>query len=247
MYCHERGPFSTFSLFEYPSRIPRTGFHISPQRYFKSRVQFWRCPGRHAVETLSALKQCTCAQNVSDVIQSLRFVMLVHTCMRGQVLSSIVSAHRSGRTLELVFTLRDAGHTLIKPSGNAPAHKICQMLFTAVALRGASLNPAAGPSALKYRACAQSASDLRRCPHILGHWLTAPAHRVCTAPAHRTCQMLSISSYFEVPALIEIRGSVLMSTVPANRLCQMLQMFPHVWALSTRPDEGNTPEQGMRR
>ena len=105
MYCHERGPFSTFSRFEHPSHIPRTGFHISPQRYFKLSVQFGRCPGRRPVETSSALKQRACAQNVSDDIQDLHFVMLVYTRMRGQVLSSIVSAHRSGRTLVLVFTL----------------------------------------------------------------------------------------------------------------------------------------------
>ena len=133
------------------------------------------------------------------------------------------------------------------PSSNAPAHKISQMLFTAVAFRGAGLNPAAGSGALKYSACAQGAPDLRRCPHILGHWLTALAYRVCTAPAYRMCQVLVISSYFGVPALIEIRGQVLMSTMPAHRMFQMLQMFPHFWALSTRPDEGNTPAHRMRR
>ena len=45
------------------------------------------------------------------------------------------------------------------PLSSAPAHKISQMLFTAVAIRSAGRNSAAGSSALKCRACAQNASD----------------------------------------------------------------------------------------
>jgi hypothetical protein len=51
--------------------------------------------------------------------------------MRGQVLSSTVHAHRMCQTLLIVFTFCDAG-----------------------------LHPDEGPSALKYRACAQNVSGV---------------------------------------------------------------------------------------
>jgi len=79
---------------------------------------------------------------------------------------------------------------------------------------------------------------------------TVPAHRArqisggvphfgtlayCTwaQGVYRACaqnvSMFLISSYFEMPAFVEMVGQVLMSTVPARRMCQMSPMLPQFW------------------
>jgi hypothetical protein len=63
--------------------------------------------------------------------------------MRGQVLSSTVLAHRMCQTLLIAFSFMDAG-----------------------------LHPNEGPSALKYRACAQNVSDVTPSFYILRCWST---------------------------------------------------------------------------
>ena len=128
--------------------------------------------GMHPDAGSSALKYRACAQNVSDVTHSfqilrcraaprsrvkwsqvrrlrtecvrlyssfLQFGMLAYTQMRGQVLSSTV-----------------------------PVHRMCQALLIDFTFSGADLHPDEGPSALKYRACAQNVPEVTHNVYILG-------------------------------------------------------------------------------
>jgi hypothetical protein len=132
--------------------------------------------------------------------------------MRGQVLSSTVPAHRMFKTLLIVFAFMDAG-----------------------------MHPDAGSSALKYRACAQNASDVTHSFQILG-CRPVPRSRVKWSQVRRLrtecVRLYSSFLQFGMLAYTQMRSQVLSSTVPAHRMCQTSLTTFTFWDAGLHPDEG---------
>ena len=132
--------------------------------------------------------------------------MLAYTQRRGQVLSSTV-----------------------------PAHRLCQTSLVDFTFCGAGLQPDEGPSALKYRACAQNVPDVTHRFYILR---CCPTHRPkvkCSqVPCLRTESVRHhlYFLHFGMLPFTQIRGQVLSNTVPAHRMCQVLLPFFHFWMLA---------------
>ena len=110
------------------------------------------------------------------LLSALHFAMLIYTKMRGQVLSSTAPAHRMCHTLLIVLLTYFASLVYTQMRGQvlsstAPAHRISHATHS-FTFCVAGLRSDEGPSALKYRTCAQNVSDVIHRFRTLGCWPT---------------------------------------------------------------------------
>jgi hypothetical protein len=112
-------------------------------------------------------------------------------------------------------------------SSTVPLHRMYQILLIVFSSWQAGLLPAEGSSALKYRACAQNASDIISSFHMWGGW-PAPRWRFkcslkCSACAQNVSDVIH-SAHLRMLVYSGIDGQVLSNPAPAHRMYQMLFM-----------------------